>query len=72
MTATKAIAKTIAERQRRSPVAVANSGASAADPNFAAAPSATIAPRAGGEVRTSIAPTTVAAISESFAFAFIV
>ena len=51
---------------------VANSGASAAGPNFAAEPSATIAPRAGGEASASIAPTPIAAISESFAFAFIV
>ena len=48
-TIAKATENTIAPRQRRSPSAVANSGASAAGPNFAAAASATSAPRAGGE-----------------------
>jgi hypothetical protein len=51
---------------------VANSGARAADPNFAADPSAIMTARAGAEVSTSIAATSSIATNESFAFAFMV
>src|SRR4029079_18267505 len=70
-TIAKATANTIAPRHRRSPSAVANSGASAAGPNFAAAASPTSAPRAGADRSAPSAPIPSAAMSESLAFAFI-
>ena len=71
-TARNTAEKITAERRRRSPVPVAKSGASAAEPNFAALASPSSTPRPGGEASATSAQTVSAATRESFALAFIV